>query len=583
MIRPRTEWLLPAPLDAPPPLAAASQAVATLLARRGILTDDQLARFRHPGPADLHPLALMTDAAAAVDRIEAAVAGGERMAIWGDYDADGTTAVAIWVHALRALGGDPIRYIPSRLDEGYGLSVVGLDALADAGVRLVVTCDCGVGNRAEVAHAAGRGMDVVVTDHHVPPPELPDAVAVVDPHRADCAYPNPDLTGAGLAYRLATALLARRGVETADLAALAAIGMVADMAPMLGECRAIVTMGLAELATTTHPGLRGLLERACEDPSRPTARDLGFGVVPRLNAAGRLADAELALDLLITTDPAHAAHLLDALETIHLERRTLTAQAVDAARRQAAGMDGSGPLVVRDDSWPPGLLGLVAGRLADELARPVAAATRLDAEVRGSVRAPEDFDVTVGLSACAAYLSKLGGHVAAGGFSAPLAAWDGFVTAFSALPRPYPPDRALAPVRAGQLTVDLVLSARHLGWPLLEELAGLAPYGPGHPEPVLAVTGLVVGDARRVGVDDGHVSFRLRRGYQTLDAIAFGAGLDRDLPEPETALDVVGYLERRTFDGEPRLQLRVLDYATADVSPLAARRVAPTAAAVASP
>lgn len=578
MIRPRFEWLLPPPVDQPPLLAGFGAPVATLLARRGMWTDAEVARFLNAGPADLAPLELMTDADAALDRIEAAISLHEPIAIWGDYDADGMTAVAIWVLALRRLGVEPIRYVPSRLAEGYGLSLEGLDSLARRGVRLVVTCDCGVGNRVEVAAARELGMDVVVTDHHIPPAELPAAVAVVDPHRLDCRYPNPDLTGAGLAFRLASALVGRRGVATEDLAALAAIGTIADLAPMTGECRAIVRMGLAELAVTRHPGLRGLVARSAEDPGQPTARDVGFGIVPRLNAAGRIAEAELALDLLVEEDPAAAEARLTELEAVHLRRRELTTAAIDTGRELAAAAtardaSGNGPLALRHDAWPPGLLGLVAGRLADELARPVAAAALLESELRGSVRATPDFHVSAVLEACGAYLTKRGGHAAAGGFSALPEAWDAFAAAFAALPRPYPPAAAEIVARPGLLSVDLVLTARHVGWPLLRELAQLAPFGPGHEQPMLAVTGLTVSSARRVGTGEDHLSLRLRRGLETIDAIAFGVAPERETPPEGTAIDVVGYLEARTVEGEPRLQLRVLDYATSDASPLAARRL----------
>jgi single-stranded-DNA-specific exonuclease len=583
MIPPRLTWLLPDPIEPPPVLTGFSPPVATLLARRGIRTDAEAAHFLNAGALDLPPVSLMTDADAALDRIDRAVTAGEQIAIWGDYDADGMTAVAVWVLALRRLGVEPIRYVPSRLAEGYGLSVEGLRSLAGRGVRLVVTCDCGVGNVAEVAVARELGMDVVVTDHHVPPAVLPEAVAVVDPHRADCRYPNPDLTGAGLAFRLASELLVRRGVAAPDLAALAAIGAIADVAPMTGESRAIVRLGLAQLATTTHPGLRGLVARAAEDPSRPTARDVGFGIVPRLNAAGRIADAELALDLLVATEPATAEALLAELETVHARRQELTRLAVTRARVLASATPGTQPLALRDDEWPAGLLGLVAGRLADELARPVAAATLVEAEVRGSVRAPADFDVSIGLDACAEHLAKRGGHAAAGGFSAAPEAWDAFVTAFAALPRPLPEDWPGALAQPNEVAIDLVLSGRHLDWPLLEEIEGLAPFGAAHGEPVLAITGLVVGEARRVGADGSHLSMRMRKGLETLDAIAFGLNPERPTPEPGLAVDLVATLESRTFEGEPRLQLRVLDYASADESPVRLRRRGAAVAGSAAP
>jgi single-stranded-DNA-specific exonuclease len=572
MIPPRLNWLLPPPIDPPPTLAGFSPPVATLLARRGIQTDEQAVRFLNAGASDLPPVSLMTDAEAALDRIDRAVSAGETIAIWGDYDADGMTAVAIWVLALRRLSVEPIRYVPSRLAEGYGLSVDGLRSLAGRGVSLVVTCDCGVGNAAEVAAARELGMDVVVTDHHVPPAVLPEAVPVVDPHRLDCPYPNPDLTGAGLAYRLATELLARRGRVAPDLAALAAIGAIADVAPMTGESRAIVRLGLAELATTAHSGLRGLVARAAEDPSRPTARDVAFGIVPRVNAPGRIADAELALDLLVATDPAVADALLVELESVHARRQELTREAMTRARELAATTTGSQPLAFRDDAWPAGLLGLIAGRLADELARPVAAASLVEGELRGSVRAPLDFDVSIGLDRCGAHLTKRGGHRAAGGFSASPATWDAFVAAWSALPRPLPEDASVRLAGPGDLPIDLVLPSRYLDWALLQEIADLAPFGSGHPEPMLAVTGLTVGDARRVGADANHLSFRLRKGIETLDAIVFGLDADRPTPEPGMALDVVGTLESRVLDGEPRLQLRLVDYASSDASPLVGRK-----------
>ena len=286
MIVPSLEWLLPEPVPDPPAFSGFGAPVATLLARRGFRTDDQLQRFLSAGAGALHDLSRMADADRALDRIDAAIAAGERIAIWGDYDADGMTAIVVWVTALRRLGADPIRYVPSRLAEGYGLSESGLRDLASRGVTLVVTCDCGVSNAVEVDAAAGMGVDVVITDHHLPPAVLPRAAAVVDPHRPDCAYPDPDLTGAGLSYKLAAALLSRRGLGADGLAAIAAIGTVADLAPMTGESRAIVRLASRSSERTTHAGLRALLERGCDVPAHPSARDLAFGVVPRINAAG---------------------------------------------------------------------------------------------------------------------------------------------------------------------------------------------------------------------------------------------------------------------------------------------------------
>lgn len=573
MIVPRLEWLLPDPVPEPPAFAGFGRPVATLLARRGFLDDAQLTRFLHAGEASLHDVSLMADADLALDRIELAIDHGERIAIWGDYDADGMTAVVVWVLALRAIGVEALRHVPSRLAEGYGLSIAGLERLRSAGAVLVITCDCGVTNAVEVEEARRLGMEVIVTDHHLPSGALPRAVAVVDPHRPDCTYPDPDLTGAGIAFKLASAFLARRGAAAADLAGVAAIGTVADMAPMTGESRAIVRLGLDELAATSRPGLRALLARSAEIPAQPTARDLAFGVAPRINSAGRIADAELAVSLMLEDDPAAAERIAEELEAVHVERRAITVATIEQARVMAVALPGEGPLALVGDGWAPGVLGLVANRLVESLGRPVAVAAAVDDELRGSVRAPADFHVALALEACAPLLLKRGGHPSAGGFSLRSADWDAFAAAFGSLPRPFPPVAGQAAQRATALYVDLVLPAVHLGWPLAEEIARLAPFGAGHVEPMLAITGLRVADARRVGATGDHLALRMRRGDEVFDAIAFGTPADRPLPEPGTALDLVGTLERDLFQGLPRLRIRVADYADAETSPLAARRL----------
>lgn len=579
MIGPRLEWRLPEPLLDPPAFTGFGRPVATLLARRGFRDDAQLAAFLHGGEAALHDISLMADADVALDRLERALDHGERIAIWGDYDADGMTAVVVWSIALRALGAEAVRHVPDRLADGYGLSVGGLEKLAAAGVSLVVTCDCGVVNVDEVEHARSLGVDVIVTDHHLPAGALPRAVAVVDPHRPDCSYPDPDLTGAGLAYKLADALLARRGAAAADLAGVAAIGTIADLAPMTGESRAIVTLGLAELATTTRAGLRALLARACEVGERPTARDLAFGVAPRINAAGRIAEAELAISLLLTEEADAAERIADELEAVHRRRREMTSAAVAEALQLAETLAGEGPLALYHDGWAPGIVGLIAGRLADRLGRPVAVAAPVGDELRGSVRAPVDFHAAAALEACADLLLKRGGHAGAAGFSVARNGWQAFADRFAALTRPYPPDPLRQPEVAGRIAVDLVLPAAHLGWQLADEIERLAPFGPGHVEPVLAVTGLRVADARRIGPDGKHLALRMLRGAETFDAIAFGCPADRPLPQEGSRLDLVGTLERDTFQDQPRLRLRVEDFATADASPLAARRAAATSRA----
>lgn len=575
MIEPRLEWLLPEPFVDPPPFDGFGAPVSTLLARRGFRTDAALRAFLEAGAGALHDVSRMADAPAAIDRIDRAVAAGERIAIWGDYDADGMTAVATWTIALRELGVDPVRHVPSRLTDGYGLSESGLRELAAQGIALVITCDCGVTNVDEVEVARGLGIDVVVTDHHQPPAVLPRAVAVVDPHRPDCQYPDPELTGAGLSYKLASALLARHGRSCRDLAGVAAIGTVADLAPMTGESRAIVRLGLEELGTSSRPGIRALLRRAVAHPERPTSRDLAFAVAPRINAAGRIAEASLAISLLVEEDGGRAEALADELEELHRRRRELSVTIAAEAAELVPGTDDAVPLVLRNDGWPAGMLGLVAGRLCDQLARPVVVAALVGVEVRGSVRTPRDVHAALALGACAAHLTKRGGHAAAGGFSLAPERWDDFRAAFTALPRPFPDANGVRPDRPDRLPVDLVVPARYLDWTLLDEIERLAPFGPGHVEPMLAVTGLRVGTARRVGAAESHITLRMLRGNETVDAIAFGVAADRGLPVAGDAVDLVGTLERDMFQGHPRLRLRVADYADASASPLLGRRRVP--------
>ena len=576
VIAPRLEWLLPDPVAEPPTFTGFGRPVSTLLARRGFRDDAGLQAFLQAGAGALHDLSRMADADRALDRIDEALRAGERIAIWGDYDADGMTAIVVWVEALRRLGADPVRYVPSRLAEGYGLSESGLRELSASGVQLVITCDCGVSNAAEVEVARALGLDVVITDHHLPPAVLPRAVAVVDPHRPDCAYPDVDLTGAGLSYKLAAALLARHGLPTDGLAAVAAIGTIADMAPMTGESRAIVRLGLDELARTSHAGLRALLARSCESPGQPTARDLAFGVVPRINAAGRIADAEVAMSLLLETDPTRADAMADELELVHERRREMSKVAIDAARLLAEAIPGEAPLVIRDDAWAPGLLGLVAGRLADDLARPVVAAALVGDEVRGSVRAPVDFHVAAALEACAAHLTKRGGP------------------------------RSGRWIQRASLVVGGVRG--RVRSPRTAARRGIGRRGPasrppaGRPRSSIAVPRLGTGRtssaaSRRTAPDISSRSLpspgcasaasagsaRMRptshsaccAGSSPSTRSAFGMDAERSLPDEGALVDLVGTLERDTFGGMARLRLRVLDYADAAASPLLTRRTVP--------
>ena len=595
MIEPRFRWQFPEPVSLTDGVRAASQShdlderVGGLLARRGLVDAEAIDAFFAPPLEALHDPGLLPDADRFTARIAAARRDGERVMVFGDFDADGLTGLAILTLTLRRLGIAVIPYVPSRVDEGHGLSLAAVAAAKADGVAVIVTVDCGSTSVAEIAAARAAGLDVLVTDHHRVPAELPAALAIVNPQRPTSEYPERRLAGSGVAFKLAQLLLAAEPDGPAfalDLADLATIGSVADVVPILGETRAIVRLGLERLQTAPRPGIVALLASAGVAAAAIDMDTIGFAIAPRINAAGRVGEALVAARLLLAEDAAEATALAAELEAANVTRRDQTKQAISEARGRLAGR-GPGPvapegtppttagpptqLLPSPDApatlvhgpWPVGIVGLVASRLVEDLGRPAVVGAELGEVIRASCRSDGRLDLGAALSSCGDLFIRHGGHAGAAGFEIETARWPAFVERFLELAAHSTPPDPRRPI-----AIDLALPALEIDYALQRGLARLAPCGVGNPEPLVAVLGLTVTRSREA--TGGHTQLTLKRHLDVLDGIAFG--------RPDLALtvhegdrvDVVGRLTSRRFGGFESLQLDIRDVATSGSHPEAA-------------
>jgi len=533
--------------------------VLGLLASRGVRSLPDVEAFLGEPADSLNDPALLPDAAIFADRIARARASGERVMVFGDFDADGITGLATLTIALRRSGVDVRPYVPSRLEEGHGLSLAAVDAAERDGVSVIVTVDTGTSSLDEVGAAAARGIDVLVTDHHRIPDRLPPAVAIVNPQRADSSYPDRRLSGSGVAFTLARLLL---GAGALDLADLAAIGTVADVAPILGENRAIARLGLERIRSGARPGIAALLAGARVAAADVDLETVSFVLAPRLNAAGRVGEAVDAASLLLAEGVAEAERLAAVLEAANGTRRDLTKTAIAEARTSADAVDGA-PLTMVRGPWPVGIVGLVAGRLAEERGVPAIVGAELGSVIRGSCRSDGKVHLAEALAACNDLLIRHGGHAGAAGFEVAAEHWDALRARLLAIVE------AAGPVDARQtLGLDLALPAREVDYDLHRELGRLVPCGVGNPEPLVAILGLTVVRAREAS--GGHTQLVLKRERDVLDGIAFGwPELSATVAEGDR-LDVVGRLMSRRFGGLESLQIEIRDAAPSGSVPEAA-------------
>jgi len=575
VVEPRFRWTFP---DATTPSASAlttaaeqgiSVRLAGLLAARGAVTGDDLVAWFADPLDGLHDPAGLPDADRLLARLRMARDRGERVLVFGDFDADGLTGLAIMTIALRRFGVAVEPYVPSRLDEGHGLSLAAIDAAVAGGATLIVTVDCGTTSVAEVAVANERGLDVIVTDHHRVPAVLPAALAIVNPHRPDSSYPDRRLAGSGVAFKVAQLLLAHEpgGVAAAlGLADLATIGTVADVAAIVGENRSIARLGLELLRRAPRPGIAALLERARIGPGAVDLETVSFVIAPRLNAAGRVGEALEAARLLLADDPRDAATHADALEAANLTRRELMKAAVAEARAAIADAGVDAATVIRGP-WSVGIVGLVAARLAEDRGRPAVVGADLGEVVRASCRSDGSLDLGAALERCADLFTRSGGHAGAAGFELPADRWDEFRERFLRIAaESAPPDPRVS------IAIDLALPAGDVDYGLYRELAGLAPCGPGNPDPLVAVLGLTVTRVR--AASGGHTQLTLRRERDVLDGIAFGRSDIAEVVRAGDRLDVVARLTSRQFGGYESLQLDIRDVATSGSHPRSAALLA---------
>lgn len=493
---------------------------------------------------------------AAVERLERAIRGQEQIVVYGDYDADGVTATALMVQCLAGLGGQARAYIPDRFDEGYGLNVAALRHLKEEGAQVVISVDCGIRALNEADEAQRLGLDLIITDHHSVGPELPTALAIINSKQPGDGYPDKNLAGVGTAYKLAQALAQRfegSAYDPRSALDLVALGTIADLVPLIGENRWLVREGLARIRRPQRQGMMSLIGVSGLTPAKVSASDVGFMLGPRLNAAGRLDSALQAYQLLFTEDLFEAGKLAQDLDNRNRERQRMTREMADLAEELADTTEDQRLLVAIHADFNPGVVGLVASRLADRYYRPAIVGQR-DAEyTRASCRSIAEFHITDALQQCADLFENFGGHAAAAGFTVRNEHWD---EAFARL-------KAIAEQELGALDLrptlhaDLELPLGELKPELLEQLEILEPTGYGNRQVNFVSRGLEVRSARTVGSDGSHLKLTVSDGWVTFDAIAFRLGQwAQNMP---AAVDLLYRFEMNEFNGKRTLQLNVQD------------------------
>jgi single-stranded-DNA-specific exonuclease len=558
----KNRWLLQTRItpEADAALASHPPILRQILFNRGIANSDEAEAFLSAQPNyDTNPFQ-MKGMRAAVDRIQAALANREPIAIYGDYDVDGVTATALLVQFLRALGGNVSEYIPNRFEEGYGLNNDALDKLHADGVRLVISVDCGVRSPDEARHARDLGLDLIISDHHEPSGGLPDALAVLNPKQEGDEYPEKYLAGVGIAYKIAEALLLDDGTLTADRPRLndyldlVALGTVADLAPLTGENRALVRQGLAQMRQTSRQGLFSLANVAGADITKANATTIGFTLGPRLNASGRLDSALASLHLLTTTDVKEAGDLSIQLNQQNTERQKLTKEIQTQA--EALALEGGQDALLLFAVHPEfnhGVVGLAASRLTETYYRPAIVGHFGEETTRCSCRSIPEFHITKALDECADLLVRHGGHAAAAGFTVRNENLSALVDRLRSIAKRELDGRDLR----HSMSADAEVPLSQLTFSLIEQLERLQPTGYGNPEPVFISRKVKVQGARTVGADGKHLKLSLTDGRFTFDAIGFRLG--DLLPNLPPMVDVLYTFEVNEYNGRKSLQLNLKD------------------------
>lgn len=534
--------------------------VARLLLQRGFAEPESAKRFLRPRLDQLHDSSTMMSLDVAVERLVRAIRDGELIMIHGDYDVDGICSTTLLVRAIRGLGGNVVPFIPNRMTDGYDLGDAGVARAIEIGARIVVTCDCGTSALEPVAALNAAGIDVVISDHHLSRGQMPHALALLNPRRPDCEYPDKDLAAVGVAFKLALALARALNANDAfiwKMLDLVALATVADVASLRGENRVFVRYGMKMISETENIGLRALLRSSGMDGKPLTAGRIGFTLAPRLNAAGRLGHALRGVELLLSDSQSEANVIARELEELNQRRQTLDRATLDGARVDAERMirDGAMGLVIAREGWHPGVIGIVASRIVEEYCRP-AVLVAMDGDTgKGSGRSVSGFDLHSALGECSDLLLRYGGHRAAAGITVAASQLDAFTRRFDQVARSRLTMDDLAPVlridaeiELDRATLDLDVMLRHF-----------EPYGVGNPAPVFVARNVVaVGAPRLIGKDGIKLTLLGESGVQ-LEAIGWGMAPLAASITAGAALDVAFRLERDEYQGVSRLQARLAD------------------------
>ena len=585
MSKPRRRWHLlphdPARISRLASELRLSPVIAQLLLNRGHDDRAKAVRFLDAPMTALHPPEQLPGIPKAVERILDAVKTKRQICVYGDYDVDGTTGTSILVRLLRHLGGRVRYHLPLRLEEGYGLNVDALRRLAEEEVAMVITVDCGITSVEEALEAKRLGVELIVTDHHEAKETYPDADVVVHPRLPGGEYPFGYLSGSAVAFKLAWAL-AQGSCEgdrvTAELrellldfVVLGSLGVVADVVPLVDENRILVRYALERLRTKPSVGLRALLERCkLSEASKLRAEDIGFRLGPRLNAAGRLGSARTVVELLTTRDPAIADKAAQNLEQQNANRKAIEQRIIEEIENELEGrsVEDEPALVLAGDDWHPGVIGIVAGRMADRYARPsLVIAIREGAPAVGSARTIPGFALHTALKACESELVSHGGHAGAAGFKVDPLNIDAFRAKFTAYTAEHFPERVPP---APKLTIDAEVPLSSVTMGLLRDLDRLEPYGEGNPKPVFLAGPLdLAGDPRKMGQGEKHMSFKVKQGQTSLRAVAFGMGERyEELISGGGSVCVVFTPKLNEWNGHKSVVLEVIDFQPGPVADL---------------
>lgn len=561
-IRPPSRWVLP---EAPNAVAVSALAnelhlppiVCELLLRRGYDTVEAAKRYLRPRLDQLHDPALMLGMSVAVERLVRAIRGGEPIMVHGDYDVDGMSSTAVLLRTIRALGGDAVPFIPRRIEDGYDLTMAGVNAAIVANAKVMVTCDCGTNALAPVEAACRAGIDVIITDHHLPSGPLPDCLAVLNPKQGDCNYPDKDLAAVGIAFKLSLALTrAMGGDEDAVLRLLdlVALATIADVAPLRGENRVLAHAGLKVLRDTTNQGLRALIRSSGLEGKPLNAGRIGFILAPRLNAVGRLGHALRGVELLMSENEHEANAIARELEELNRHRQEVDRRTLARARELIGelDLDATHGIVLAEEGWHPGVIGIVASRLLEEHGRPVLLIALDGEEGKGSGRSISAFDLHAALTDCRDLLLRFGGHRAAAGLTIARDQVPELARRFNEI--------ALSQLTMddliGELRVDLEIPISSATLELEALLRHFEPFGPSNPTPVLVSRGVRLAAPPRV-MGDGHLKLRLQTGGPDLEAIGWGMGALASELGVGSSIDIAYRLERDEWNGQARLQAKL--------------------------